>query len=155
RRHYLLRLKGNRLSPATSGDLAAISIERKYDSFARNGMVQGAQKAKVDLSFCKCRAADNDLRRAALHELYCARNSANASADSNVYFESGAGALAECFNQLIVISRIHSGVEINDVQPGIALELLKLRKDVGNSQLAAAAVDELHGLALLQVDARN
>src|SRR5215470_11552150 len=73
RRHYLLRLQGNGLSPALRGDLAAISIERKHDSFARNGMVQGAQKAKVDLSFCKCRAADNDLRRAALHELDCTR----------------------------------------------------------------------------------
>ena len=54
-----------------------------------------------------------------------------------------------------VASPPHSGVQVDDVQQWIGAEALKQAEHVYDREAALAAVHQLHGAAILQIDARD
>ncbi len=63
--------------------------------------------------------------------------------------------LAEELDPARVGAFAHGGVEINHMQDGIVAEAVEQAEDVVHGERALAAANELHGAAILQIDARN
>ena len=91
--------------------------------------------------------------RADFGELFGASDGADAAANADFHFVFAAGTFAERCDECVVMTFVHRGVEIDDVQPFVMVEFVELREDVGDGEFAAAAVDELDCLARLQIDA--
>ncbi len=74
-------------------------------------------------------------------------DAADASAHADIHFVLAAGTFAKGCDQCVVVIFVHGGVEIDNVQPFVASEFVKLSVYVGNSEFAAAAVHELDRLS--------
>src|SRR5262249_21138461 len=80
-----------------------------------------------------------------------------ANATTNAEFQSvdAAGFATELANEIVVIPLTHRGVQIDDVQPFVSLEFVEQAENILDGEFAASAVNELHGLTALQINAGN
>ena len=153
REHDFLRMKREGFAPAVSGDLSFVSVEGDDDFFARDGSGKCAEKAQIEFAVGERGAADDNLCCPEFCQLSGARDGADTSAYADIHFVFAAGAFAERCDESVVVVFVHGGIEIDDMQPFVAAEFVELRGDVGNGEFAAAAADELDGLAGLEINA--
>lgn len=123
--------------------------------FARNFSDECTEEAGVDFAGAEGGAADDDLIGAPSDDLCGARDGANAAADADFEFVAFARLKTESFREAVVVAGADGGVEVNDVEPAMRLEFLEQAEDVSDGECAFAAVDQLDGLAGLEVDARD
>ncbi len=139
--HHVLKVKCDGFAPAVRADFSSVGIESDDDAFAVDSASQRTQQSKIYFAAMEYGASDDDLRCADAGQFFCARDRANAAADANFHFVFAARAFAERFDDSVVVSFIHGGVEIDDVQPAVAAEFSELACDIGDSELTAAPVD--------------
>jgi len=80
---------------------------------------------------------------------------ANAAANTDLHVESAAGFRRELVDEFIVVALAHGGIKIDDVEPFVTGEAVKQAHDIVDGEFAATAVNQLHGLATLQVNTGN
>jgi hypothetical protein len=107
------------------------------------------------LTLAKSGAANDELVGAPFGDFHGAGDGANAAADAHFEVIFFAGLEAELLGEGVVVAGADSGVEVDDVEPLVGLEFFEEAEDVGDGEFALAAVDELDGLAGLEVDARD
>jgi len=151
--HRILKVKCDGFAPAVDADFSSEGIESDDDASAVDSASQRTQQSKIYFAAMEYGASDDDLRCADVGQFFCARDRANAAADANFHFVFAPCAFAERFDDSVVVSFIHGGVEIDDVQPTVAAEFSELACDIGDSELTAAPVDQLDGLAGLKINA--
>jgi len=151
--HHVLNVKCDGFAPAVRADFSSVGIESNDDAFAVDSASQRTKQSKIYFAAMEYGASDNDLRCADVGQFFCARDRANSAADANFHFVFAARAFAERFDDSVVVSFVHGGVEIDDVQPAVTAEFFELACDIGDSELTAAPVDQLDGLAGLKIDA--
>ena len=151
--HDFLRMKRDGFAPSVGGDFSFVSVESDDDFFDRNGSGKCAKEPEIESAFCEDGAANDDLRCADFCQLFGARDGADASTYADIHSVFAAGAFAQRCDEGVVVVFVHGGVQIDDVQPFVVAEFVELRVYVGNGEFAAAAVDELDGLAGLEIDA--
>jgi len=152
-RHHVLNMQCDGFAPAVRADFSSVGIESDDDAFAVDSAGQRTKQTKIYFAAMKYGTSDDDLRCADVGQFFCARDRANATADANFHFVFAARAFAERFDDGVVVSFVHGGVEIDDVQPAVTAEFFELACDIGDSELTAAPVDQLDGLAGLKIDA--
>jgi hypothetical protein len=148
-----LNVKCDGFAPAVRADFSSVGIESDDDAFAVDSAGQRTKQTKIYFAAMEYGASDDDLRCADVGQFFCACDRANATADANSHFVLAARAFAERFDDSVVVSFVHGGVEIDDVQPAVTAEFFELACDIGDSELTAAPVDQLDGLAGLKIDA--
>ena len=153
RRHRVLNVECDGFAPAVRADFSSVGIQGDDDAFAVDRPDQRTKQTKIDFAATEYGASDDDLRCADVGQFFCARDRANAAAHANFHFVFAARAFAERFDDSVVVSFVHGGVEIDDVQPAVTAEFSELVCDIGDSELTAAPVDQLDGLAGLKIDA--
>lgn len=154
-RHYFFCLKGNTPPPAVYGDSPLQRVQRDDDALAVHFSIELPQKVQIHSSAKENSASDDDLACSPCGDSLCAGNRANSSADANFHFEFHASLCTERSDDFAVRAPSHGGVQVNYMQPGVLAEFLQKAKDVGNGEFAFAAMYQLDGLPLLQVDTRN
>jgi hypothetical protein len=151
--HHVWNVKCDGFAPAVRADFSPVGIESDNDAFAVYSASQRTKQAKIYFTAMEYGASNDDLRCADVGQFFGARDRANAAADANFHFVFAARAFAERFDGSVVVSFVHGGVEIDDVQPAVTAEFSELACDIGDSELTAAPVDQLYGLARLKIDA--
>src|SRR5262249_31103436 len=132
-----------------------VGVKRNDESFSGNGLHECAEEAFVDAAVFEGGAADDDLRGAEFYEFAGAFCGANAAADADFHSVLAFGAATEFGDERVVFSFAHRRVEIDDVKPFVVAKAVEEAEDIGDGEFATAAVDELDGLAALQIDAGN
>jgi len=153
--HHVSNVKRDGFAPAVGADLSSVAIESDDDAFAVDSAGQRTKQTKIYFAAMEYGASDDDLRCADLRQFFCVRDRADATADANFHLVFAARAFAERFDDSVVVSFVHGGVEIDDVQPSVATEFFELACDIGDSEFTAAPVNQLHGLAGLKIDTRD
>ena len=156
-RHHVFGRKVQLAAPAVDGDAAFCGVQRNDNSiwvyFA--GETAGGKRV-LDFSFAKNCAADDDLVGAPLCDFLSASDGSNPAANANFHSVVACELLAHSSRtRSLFVAGAHRGIQVDDVQPGIGFEFFQQAKDIGDSQFAFAAVDQLDGLAALQIDAGN
>ena len=151
--HYCLRLERDAFSPTVDRDAAPSRIKCDDDSLGRNSFCEPLQEIGVRAAIEKRGTSDNDLIRAAGRDLCSAGNCVDSPAYADSHFKILAGLRAKVLNQCRVWRLSGGCVQVNDVKPRMLFESFEQAKDVGDGEFASSAVDQLHGLAVLQIDA--
>jgi hypothetical protein len=101
------------------------------------------------------RTANDDLIRAAVQQRFGAARGADASTDTYFYVLVGFRSAAQLSHQAIVLALAHCGVKINDMQPWIVRESFQKPVHIFHRKFTSTPMNQLDGLATLQVDARD
>ena len=145
----VLGRKACRFLPALDHDAAAPGIEGDKHALAADGVAERAEERLVRARAAERSRADDDLARALLHE--CARplDRAHAAPDA------GRGPRRQHAYQAVVRAPTHGRVEIDHLDLGKRGELLQHGLGRIPLERLLAALDQLHHLAVHQVDAGN
>src|SRR5689334_7275934 len=154
-RHHAFRLKGYAAAPAVDGNSSLQRIQCNNDAFAAHFSIELLQKAQIHLSTVEDGATDDDLAGSPGGNFFGAGNGANPATHANFHCEFRSRLCAKRSHEFVVRTFTHNGVKIDDMKPRIPAEFSEKAKDVGNSKFALAAVHQLNGLAILQIDARD
>ena len=152
-RHHVLNMQCDGFAPAVGAGFCSVGIESDDDAFAVDSASQRMQQSKIYFAAMEYGASDDDLRCADVGQFFCARDRANAAADANFHFVFAESVFTERFDESVVVSFVHGGIEIDDVQPGVTAEFFELACDIGDGEFASSSVDQLDGLAGLKIDA--
>ena len=151
--HHVLNVKCDGFAPAVRADFSSVGIESDDDAFAVDSAGQRTKQTKIYFAAMEYGASDDDLRCADVGQFFCASDRANATADANFHSVFAASVFTERFDESVVVSFVHGGIEIDDVQPGVTAEFFELACDIGDGEFASSSVDQLDGLAGLKIDA--
>src|SRR5271163_1639729 len=151
--HYVFGTQRQLAPPAVDGDVAFRCVESDDNSSGRYCFCKLTQKANVRLAFAKSGAADDELVRAPFGNFLGTRDGSNAAAYADFEFVAFPRFEAEFAGQRVVAAGADGGVQVDKMQPAIGFESLQQPEHVGDGEFALAAVDKLHGLTALQIDA--
>ena len=149
------RIDGESGTPAVGDDATFRGVESDDEVLFADGGSKAFKEGKVGASVFKGGAADNDVSYSELDERLCPCHGADTSTDSHFHAESPVSFGRQLADETVVVSLAHGSVEIDHMEPFITREAVEKAHDVGNGEFAAAAVDELDGLTILQVDTGN
>jgi len=90
-----------------------------------------------------------------LNELRGTPDGANATADADFHFVVTFCSEAKFADECAIVALAHGCIQIDYVEPRMMPETFEEAEDVGDGEFPSAAVNELHGLAALQVDTGN
>ena len=126
--------------------LAGFGIERHDEAVAADGVAKGSEQVVVDSAGLEGGSADDDLAGALFDESLRALDRAHAAADAR------GGARGQHADQRIVGAAAHGGVEIDHLNFGEGGEAAQHLFGGIAFQGLFAALDQLHHLAVHQVD---
>src|ERR1700693_4588577 len=135
--------------PTLDRDVTLGSIQRDYNPSTLNLLCQPPEKRYVHISFTEHRAPDDDLFRLPPNNLFRARHRPDSSTDPNFHPVSRPRGKTQLLHQLCVRSLTHRRVQIDDMQPLVALKFLQHPKYIRNRQFAFAPMNQLHRLSIL------
>ena len=146
-----LRTQAQLFLPAANQDVPAVGIHRDDDALASDARGQPREKCAIHRAAAKRRAA-TIIFSAPASRMRAARAAVRIPPPTRTRI----GARRQsCAHQARVASLPHGGVEIDHVEQRIFAEALEQAENVVDGEAPLAAVHELHGAAVLQVDAGN
>ena len=123
--------------------------------FLFHARAEFVQEGKVRMTAVEDGAADNHLRDPELDELRGTAEGADATPDTDLHFVVTFCSEAKFVDEFAIVAFAHGCIQIDYVEPGMMPETFQEAEDIGDGEFAAAAVNELHGLAALQVNTGN
>ena len=127
-------------------------VQRDDNALAVDRSCEPAKKRQVHFSAAENRASNDHLTHSPSGNFLGAGNRANSAAEANFHSKFCSCLRAQRASQFLVRSFAHRGVKVDNVKPRIPPEFVQQAKDVADSKLASAAMHQLHGLPVLEID---